>query len=46
MLKENMDVAKNSSVKKLVQEYNVKLEDLRSKLLATKQKSIFAEEKN
>lgn len=45
MLKENMGKIKNSSVKKLVQEYNDKLENLRSKLLATKQKSIFADEK-
>ena len=45
ILKENLDKIKNPKVKKLVQEYNDKLEDLRSKLLATKQKSIFADEK-
>ena len=45
MLKENLDKLKNVKVKKLVQEYYDKLEALRSKLLATKQKSIFADEK-
>ncbi len=45
MLKENLDKLKNTKVKKLVQEYYDKLEDLRSKLLGTKQKSIFADEK-
>ena len=45
MLKENMEKIKSSSVKKLVQEYNDKLENLRSSLLATKQKSMFADEK-
>ena len=45
MLKGNIDKLTNPKVKKLVQEYYDKLEELRSKLLATKQKSIFAEEK-
>lgn len=45
MLKDNMDKIKNPKVKKLVQEYSDKLEDLRSRCLATKQKSIFADEK-
>jgi len=45
MLKENMGKIKNPKVKKLVEEYNAKLEDLRSRCLATKQKSIFADEK-
>jgi photosystem II stability/assembly factor-like uncharacterized protein len=45
MLKENMEKVKSNKVKKLLQEYNDKLEDLRSRLLATKQKSIFADEK-
>lgn len=36
---------KNPKVKKLVDEYNNKLEELRSRCLATKQTSIFADEK-
>jgi photosystem II stability/assembly factor-like uncharacterized protein len=44
MLKENMEKVKSAKVKKLLQEYHTKLEDLRSTLLATKQKSIFADE--
>ena len=35
---------KNVKVKKLLQDYNDKLEQLRGTLLATKQKSIFADE--
>lgn len=45
MLKESLAAIKNPKVKKLVEEYNTKLEDVRSKCLATKQKSIFADEK-
>ncbi|MES2702054.1 MAG: glycosyl hydrolase [Bacteroidota bacterium] len=45
LVKENEDVAKKAQSKKLLKEYNTKLEDLRSTLLATKQKSIFADEK-
>lgn len=45
MLKESLANIKNPKVKKLVEEYNTKLEDVRSKCLATKQKSIFADEK-
>ncbi|MBS1754704.1 MAG: hypothetical protein KF741_12525 [Ferruginibacter sp.] len=45
MLQQALDKLKNNKVKKLVQEYHDKLEDLRSKLLATKQKSLFADEK-
>lgn len=45
MLKESLAAIKNPKVKKLLEEYNTKLEDVRSKCLATKQKSIFADEK-
>jgi hypothetical protein len=45
MLKENIERISNSESKKLLQDYYSKLEDLRSTLLATKQKSIFADEK-
>ena len=45
MLQDNLGKLKNIKIKKLVQEYYDKLEDLRSKLLATKQKSIFVDEK-
>lgn len=44
-LQEYLPKIKNAKLKKTVQEYYDKLEDLRSKLLATKQKSIFADEK-
>lgn len=44
-LRMNMARVKDSSTKKLLQEYNTKLEELRSTLLGTKQKSIFADEK-
>jgi hypothetical protein len=44
-LKENLAAIKNPKVKKLLEEYNGKLEELRSKCLATKQKSLFADEK-
>ena len=44
MLKENLEKIKSAKVKKIVQEYNDKLEELRGTLLATKQKSIFADE--
>jgi hypothetical protein len=45
MLRANISKVKDSVSKKLLQEYMTKLEDLRSTLLATKQKSIFADEK-
>lgn len=45
LLKNNLAAVKNPKVKKLIEEYNNKLEDLRSRCLATKQKSIFADEK-
>jgi photosystem II stability/assembly factor-like uncharacterized protein len=45
MLKEYRDKIKTVSVRSTLQEYNDKLETLRSKLLNTKQKSIFADEK-
>ncbi|TAH04108.1 MAG: glycosyl hydrolase, partial [Sphingobacteriales bacterium] len=44
MLKENIDKTKNAKLKKLLQEYHDKLETLRAECLATKQKSIFADE--
>ena len=44
MLKGNIEKTKNAKVKKLLQEYLDKLEELRGTLLATKQKSIFADE--
>jgi hypothetical protein len=45
MLQAGLAKLKNAKVKKLVQEYYDKLEGLRSKLLATKQKSLFVDEK-
>jgi photosystem II stability/assembly factor-like uncharacterized protein len=45
MLKANMDKVKSAKVKKLLEEYNAKLEAYRGTLLATKNKSIFADEK-
>jgi photosystem II stability/assembly factor-like uncharacterized protein len=45
MIKENIDSVKRPQSKKALKEYNDKLEQLRSTLLATKQKSIFADEK-
>ncbi len=45
MLKENLAKIKNPKVKKLVEEYNNKLEELRNRCLASKQKSMFADEK-
>lgn len=45
MLRENLTKVKDSTSKKLLQEYITKLEDLRTTLLASKQKSIFADEK-
>lgn len=45
MLKTNIPLVKDSGSKKILQEYSAKLEELRSTLLATKQKSIFADEK-
>lgn len=45
MLQQALGKLKNNKVKKLVKEYDDNLEQLRSKLLATKQKSLFADEK-
>ena len=45
MLKEYTAKVSSPKNKKLLEEYNTKLEDLRSTLLATKKKSIFADEK-
>jgi chromosome condensin MukBEF complex kleisin-like MukF subunit len=45
MLRENIAKIKDTVSKKLLQDYVAKLEELRSTLLATKQKSIFADEK-
>ncbi len=45
ILQEYLTKIKNTKLKKTVQEYYDKLEDLRSKLLATKQKSQFVDEK-
>ena len=44
MLKGGIDSSNNKKTKSLLQEYNGKLENLRSELLATKQTSIFADE--
>ena len=44
MIKDNLDKVKDSATKKMMIEYNLKLEERRSELLATKQKSIFADE--
>ena len=44
LLKENMTAVPDSSKKKLMEEYYNKLETLRAECLATKQKSIFADE--
>jgi photosystem II stability/assembly factor-like uncharacterized protein len=44
MIKDNLDKVKDSATKKLMIEFNTKLEERRSELLATKQKSIFADE--
>ncbi len=44
-LKSQLDSVRQPKAKKLLTEYNTKLEDLRSTLLATKHKSIFADEK-
>ncbi len=45
IIKESMDSVVQVKAKKLLTEYNAKLEELRSTLLATKHKSIFADEK-
>jgi hypothetical protein len=44
MLKQNLQKTKDSSTKKLLTVYNDSLESFRATLLATKQKSIFADE--
>lgn len=45
MIKDTLATVKNPQTKKLLTEYNTKLETLRATLLATKHKSIFADEK-
>ncbi len=45
LIKDNMDSVTQAKAKKQLTEYNTKLEELRSTLLATKHKSVFAEEK-
>ncbi len=44
ILKENIEKVKNKKVKKLLEEYLLQLETLRAECLATKQKSLFADE--
>jgi len=44
LIKDNLDKVKDSATKKLMIEFNDKLEEQRSQLLATKQKSAFADE--
>jgi len=44
LVKDNLDKVKDSATKKLMIEFNDKLEEQRSQLLATKQKSAFADE--
>jgi len=44
VLKENIEKVKNKKVKKLLEEYLAQLEVLRAECLATKQKSLFADE--
>jgi photosystem II stability/assembly factor-like uncharacterized protein len=44
LIKDNNDVVKTNKSKKILTDYNTKLEELRSTLLGTKQKSIFADE--
>jgi photosystem II stability/assembly factor-like uncharacterized protein len=44
LIKDNIDKIKDSAAKKIMVEYNIKLEEQRSQLLATKQKSAFADE--
>lgn len=44
MIKETADKVKSKKVKTLLEEYNKQLESLRSEMLATKQKSVFADE--
>ena len=44
LVKDNLDKVKDSATKKLMIEFNNKLEEQRSQLLATKQKSAFADE--
>jgi len=45
MIKDTLPSIKNPQTKKLLTEYSTKLENLRATLLATKHKSIFADEK-
>ncbi|TMI93191.1 MAG: glycosyl hydrolase, partial [Bacteroidetes bacterium] len=44
LIKDNLDKVKDSATKKLMIEFNNKLEEQRSQLLGTKQKSAFADE--
>jgi thymidylate synthase len=45
MVRDNISKVKDTTSKKLLQDYSKKLEELRSTLLATKQKSLFADER-
>ena len=45
LIKDNLSKVTDSSLKKMMIAYNDELEKLRSELLATKQKSVFADEK-
>ena len=45
LIKESVDSMRHSPAKKLLTDYNIRLEELRATLLATKHKSIFADEK-
>jgi photosystem II stability/assembly factor-like uncharacterized protein len=45
MVRDNISKVKDSTSKRLLQDYLKKLEELRSTLLATKQKSLFADER-
>jgi len=45
MIKDNTDSVRKPQAKKMLKDYNAKLEELRSTLLATKHKSMFADEK-
>ncbi|HLF45464.1 MAG TPA: hypothetical protein VI548_03520, partial [Chitinophagaceae bacterium] len=44
IIKDNLEKVKDPATKKLMEEFNVKLETERAEMLATKQKSIFADE--
>ncbi len=44
MIKDNLEKVKDPATKKIMEEFNAKLETERAEMLATKQKSIFADE--